>query len=111
MSVINLEELKEIMDNDMEFIQECFADFLIEYPDLIGGIKTAISNRATDDIDNAGHKLKGTLRYLAAESAASAAQTIETAGRQHDLDNLDEKLSTLEAECQKVILFIDEFAP
>ncbi len=111
MSVINLEEIKEIMDNDMELIQECFADFLIEYPDLIGDIKAAITNRAADDIDNAAHKLKGTLRYLAAEPAASAAQTIETAGRQHDLDNLDEKLSVLEAECQKVIIFIDEFTP
>ncbi len=111
MSVINLEEIKEIMDNDMELIQECFADFLIEYPDLIGDIKAAITNRVADDIDNAAHKLKGTLRYLAAEPAASAAQTIETAGCQHDLDNLDEKLSILEAECQKVIVFIDEFAP
>lgn len=111
MSIINLEEIKEIMDNDMELIQECFADFLIEYPDLIGGIKAAIANKAADDIDNAAHKLKGTLRYLAAEPAASAAQTIETAGHQHDLDNLDEKLSILEAECQKVIIFIDEFTP
>ena len=111
MSVINLEEINEIMDNDMELIQECFADFLIEYPDLIGDIKTAIANRAAEDIDNAAHKLKGTLKYLAAEPAASAAQIIEKAGRQHDFDNLDEKFSALEAECRKVIIFIDEFAP
>ncbi len=108
MSVINLDELKEIMDNDMELIQECFAEFLMDYQELIGDIKTAIDQKDFEAIDNSAHKLKGTLRYLAAEPAASAAQTIEQAGRQQDLEGLDEKLAALESECRKVILYIDE---
>ncbi len=109
MPAINIEELNEIMDNDTELIQECFADFLMDYPGVIKDIKSAIEAENYEEIDNSGHKLKGILRYLAAESAAQAAQTIETAGRNQDLDNLDEKMANLEAQCQKVILFIDEF--
>lgn len=110
MSVINLDELKEIMDNDEELIQECFAEFLMDYQELIGGIKAAIDQKDFDAIDNTAHKLKGTLRYLAAEPAAAAAQTIEQAGRQQDLEGLDEKLASLESECLKVIVYIDEFS-
>lgn len=110
MAVIDLDELKEIMDNDMELIQECFAEFLIDYPGLIGDIKTAVAAENFEDIDNSAHKLKGTLRYLAAESAATAAQTVEAAGKHQDPEGLQEKLSALEDECRNVILFIDEFS-
>ena len=110
MSVINLDELKEIMDNDEELIQECFAEFLMDYQVLIKEIKTAIDQKDFQGIDDTAHKLKGTLRYLAAEPAAAAAQVIEQAGRQQDLEGMDDKLAALESECRKVILYIDEFS-
>ncbi len=110
MSVINLDELKEIMDNDMELIQECFAEFLVDYPGLIGDIKTAAAAKNFEGVDNSAHKLKGTLRYLAAEPAATAAQTVEAAGKHQDPEGLEDKVSDLEAECQKVILYIDDFS-
>lgn len=110
MPAVNLDELNEIMDNDQELIQECLAEFLIDYPNLINGVKSAIENKSFEEIDGSAHKLKGTLRYLAAADAADAAQVIETAGRQQDLDGIEKKLAALEAECQKVILFIDGMA-
>lgn len=36
---------------------------------------------------------------------------IESAVRNHDLDNLTEKFSTLEKECQNIVTFIKGFAP
>ena len=110
MSVINIDELKEIMDNDSELIQECFADFLMEYPGLMSDIRAAIETKDFDAIDNTAHKLKGSLRYLAAARASAAALAIEDAGRQQDLDGIGAKMDTLDAECQKVILYIDEFS-
>lgn len=110
MTVVNIDELKEIMDDDMELIQECFAEFLMDYQGLLEEIKTAIAEKDFTNIDNSAHKLKGTLRYLAAEQAASAAQAIEQAGREQDPDNLDQKMADLESECQKVIVYIDEFS-
>lgn len=109
MAAINMDELNEIMDNDSELIQECFAEFLIDYPNLISEVKAAIEQKDYDGIDAAAHKLKGTLRYLAAEKAASAAQAVENMGKQQDIEHEDELLATLETACQEVVLFIDRF--
>ena len=109
--VVDMEELNEIMDHDMELIQDCFSDFLTDLPRLLAEIQTAISNKNCESMDESAHKLKGTLKYLAAESAANAAMAVEKAGRNYDLDNLDEKFSTLETECHKLTEFIKQFQP
>ena len=108
---VDIEEIKEIMDNDMELIQDCFKDFLSEWPGLLGEIQDAITQKDPEKINEAAHKLKGTLKYLAAEPAADAAMTLEAAGKNDDLDNLDEKLLILEKECQRVMDFIKSFTP
>ncbi len=109
--VVDIEELKEIMDNDMELIQDCFADFLAECPGLLDEIQEAITQKDPDKMNESAHKLKGTLKYLAAEPAANAAMAIESAGRNHDLDNLDEKLLALKNECRNLVDFIKSFSP
>jgi len=109
--VIDMNEIKEIMDNDMELIQDCFADFLSDLPGILGDIQDAIVQKNPERINESAHKLKGTLKYLAAEPAANAAMVIELAGRNHDLDNLTKKFSTLEKECQNIVTFIKGFAP
>jgi len=108
---VNMEGLKEIMDNDMELIQDCFADFMTDLPELLGRIQEAVINKDPEKINSSAHKLKGTLKYLAAEPAANAAMVIESAGRNYDLDNLDKKIALLEKECRKVMDFIECFTP
>ncbi len=109
--VVDMDELKEIMDNDMELIQDSFADFLSDLPGLLGEMKNAVTQKDPEQMNASAHKLKGTLRYLAAEPAAAAAMVIESAGKNYDLDNLDAKLMNLEKDCGKVIDFIKSFAP
>jgi len=107
--IVDMTELKEIMDNDMELIQDCFTDFIADWPGILGEIQDAMTQKDPEKINASAHKLKGTLKYLAAEPAAAAAMVIESAGKNYDLDNLDEKLLNLKTECQKVIDFINEF--
>lgn len=109
--VINLKELKEIMDNDMALIQDCFAEFLTELPLLLGAIQTAIAHKELKKIDESAHKLKGTLKYLAAEPAAKAAMAIESAGKNHDLKEIELKWVALETACKEVKAFITHFHP
>ncbi len=106
---VNIEELKEIMDNDMELIQDCFNDFMEEWPGQYVDIKGAILKKNAKKLDESAHKLKGTLRYLAAEAAATAAWELESAGKDNDLDGADEKLQTLKTQCQKLIAYIEDF--
>jgi len=106
---VNIDELNQIMDNDIELIEECFADFLMDYPGLLSDLKLAVKQLNFQTMDDTAHKLKGIFKYLAAESAATAAFELERAGRNQDSENLDEKLSNLESHAQKVILYIDQF--
>jgi len=107
--IVDMKELKKIMDNDLELIQECFADFLSEWPDMFDEIQDAAAHKDPEKINNSAHKLKGTLKYLAAGHAANAAMDIESAGSDHDLENLDKKLLTLKKECEKLVDFINNF--
>ena len=108
---VDIEELKEIMDNDMELIQDCFAEFIQDWPTLYGEIKDAILEKNAQKLNAAAHKLKGTLRYLAAESAAAAAYALESAGNENNFEGVDTFLSTLKNECRRLVAYIENFKP
>lgn len=111
MAVVDLEELREIMDDDMELIRDCFDDFLADWPQMFADIREAASHKNLKEINETAHRLKGTLKYLAAEPAARAALAIEQAGSQNDLDGLDQKVADLERECLNLVAYINDFQP
>lgn len=106
---VNIEELKKIMDHDLEMIQGCFNDFLEEWPAQYNAIKDAVTDQNAAKLNESAHKLKGTLRYLAAEAATQAAASLETAGKENDLSGADIKLNALKKQCQKLVEFIHHF--
>ncbi len=108
-TAVDIKELKEIMDDDMELIEECFTDFVQDWPLLYVQIKTAMMGKNSKELEKTSHKLKGTLRYLAAENAAQAAHALESAGQNNAFDGIDAKLESLKGECQKVIGYIQNF--
>jgi len=107
--IIDLDELKEIMDNDMELIKECFDEFKKDWQEAFGDIAKAIKAKDASLLDEAAHKLKGTLGYLAAEPARQAAYDLELAGKENAIEALDEKLALLEKKGLEVINYIDNF--
>jgi HPt (histidine-containing phosphotransfer) domain-containing protein len=108
-AVINIEDLKDIMGGDMELIQDCFTDFVQDFPRDFDGIKNAVIEKNGIKLNAAAHKLKGTLRYLAAEKAANAAYVLELAGKSNHLEGIEDKLETLNRECEKLLAFISSF--
>ena len=107
--IINLDELKEIMDNDMELIKECFDEFCIDWSEAFGNIAKAVNEKNASQLDEAAHKLKGTLRYLAADQAQQAAYELELAGKEQNLEGLDAKLDLLEKKGTELIDYINNF--
>ena len=107
--IINLDELNEIMDNDMELIKECFNEFCIDWPEAFGNIEKAVNEKNASQLDEAAHKLKGTLRYLAADQAQQAAYEIELAGKEQNMQGLDAKLAFLKKKGIEVIDYINNF--
>ena len=108
-SPVNLEELYEIMGSDEELIRECFKDFVADYPDIIGEIKTAFKAQDFNALSDGTHKLKGALSYLAAKPAFKAAQVLEQAAKNQQNEGLAQKLAALEVSCGQLIEFIHKF--
>lgn len=108
-SAINIEDLKDIMGGDMELIQDCFTDFIQDFPGEFDGIKNAVIEKNGIKLNTTAHKLKGTLRYLAAEKAANAAYVLELAGKSNQMEGVEDKLEALNRECRKILAFINDF--
>lgn len=101
-SLINMKELLEIMDDDKELIKECFNEFISDASNMLERIKNAIESGDTAGLNSSAHKIKGSLRYLAAEKASGLAYDLETMGKNGNLDNAVEAFQNLESECEKL---------
>ena len=106
---VNSEELYEIMGSDEQLIRECFNDFIVDYPDMIEALKVAVEAQDFNALNDAAHKLKGALSYLAAKPAFKAAQELEQAGKDKQAGGLAQKLAELEVLCRQVLEFIHKF--
>ncbi len=106
---IDMDEVMEVMDDDEELLRECFDDFLKSMPEAINRIKASVVEDDASELDESAHKLKGTLRYLAANQAAEVAYQLEAMGKKNNLSNADEMLNNLEKECEKVKTFITKY--
>ncbi len=109
LDIIDFDELKEIMDNDMELIKECFDEFCDDWPEAFDNVAKAVLAKDAVLLDEAAHKLKGTLRYLAATQASQAAYELELAGKEQNLDGLDTKLSILKKTGIELIEHMNNF--
>ena len=99
---INMGELFEIMDDDKELVKECFDEFIISAPGMLERVKNAIESGDSASLESSAHKIKGSLRYLAAEKASELASVLETMGKNGNIENADETFQNLEKECEKL---------
>ncbi len=107
--LIDMEEILEIMDNDTELIQECFQDFINEYPHMIANIQSAISSKDLKGLDSHAHKLKGSLRYLAASKTADIASKLEHKGKAGELEGAESLLKALSESCEELKAFMSGY--
>jgi HPt (histidine-containing phosphotransfer) domain-containing protein len=106
---INMEELFEIMDDDNELIKECFAEFISSAPAMLERVKNAVESEDAQGLQSYAHKIKGSLRYLAAERAADLAYDLEKMGIEGKLGNADIKYRDLAMECEKLKKVMSNF--
>ncbi len=105
---VNMDELKDIMDNDMELISDCFNDYLSDWPEIFSSIKAALAATDFETLNKSAHKLKGMLQYLCAGRAYQAAAAVESGAGNTRIDDLSGMVSTLEKECLAVVQYIRE---
>ncbi len=108
-NVIDMDEIMEIMDDDKELIKECFTDFIEEYPTMLSKIKNAIDSGDASELNATAHKIKGSLKYLAANPAADVAYKLESMGKEGNLDNAENELESLTNACDTLKGFMSKF--
>jgi len=106
---IDIAEVMEILDGDKELLIECFDEFLSDMPQMLAEIQSAIEQKNALNLGEAAHKLKGSLRYMAAAQAADIACQLEIMGKQQNLELSDDMFKTLSYECEKVKEFMGQY--
>ncbi len=101
-NLIDMKELMEIMDDDNELIKECFDDFLADYSGILEDIKGAVDAGDASLLNSKAHKLKGSLRYLAAEPVAEIAYELEVKGQNNNLEGAEEAFLNLKHKCNQL---------
>ena len=74
-----LEELRDSVGGDHEFVAELVDDFLTDAPGQLETLRAALSSHDSDLARRAAHTLKGTSRTFGAEELASLCQEAEAA--------------------------------
>ena len=106
---MDMEEVMEILDGDKELLIECFDEILSNMPQTLAEIQTAIEQKNALNLDEAAHKLKGSLRYMAAAKAADVAYRLEIMGKEQNLELADDTFKALSYECEKVKEFMEQY--
>jgi HPt (histidine-containing phosphotransfer) domain-containing protein len=106
---IDMEKIMEILDDDKELLIECFDELINTIPQSLDEIHSAIKQENASSLDEAAHKLKGSLKYLAARTAADVAYQLEIMGKEDNLGLADNMFSTLCEECEKVKNFMERY--
>ncbi|MEA1948612.1 MAG: Hpt domain-containing protein [Thermodesulfobacteriota bacterium] len=106
---IDMAEVMGILDGDKELLIECFDELLNSMPQTLAEIQSAIEQGNALSLDEAAHKLKGSLIYMAAAHAADVAYQLETMGKEQNLGSADDTFKTLSYECEKVKEFMKQY--
>jgi len=83
--------------------------FLAESPKMLDEARAAIAARDAARLRRAGHSLKGSCGYFAAQQACSAALALETLGQNGSLDIADSAVEELAREIQRLKPVLAEF--
>ena len=93
-------EMLERLGGDPDLLRELVVMFLADSGTLQQGVSDAIDRQIAVSLEEAAHKMKGTVSIFGSRGAVQAAQELETMGREHDLTNAAETLTQLKAHVQ-----------
>ena len=106
-SVIDTEALIENSLGDMEVLREVVGLFLEDYPQSLSALRQAISTSDSKSVNEAAHKLKGSLGGIQAGAAWHVASRLERMGREEDMTEAGAAMEKLEQEIKRLHLALD----
>lgn len=108
-SPIDMDALREIMDDDDELIKDCFTDFVEDCDEMLALIQTAIDADNAIELEKSAHALKGSLIYLAATEAADFAYRLESMGQKKNLTGAKVEFESLSKACSNLVAYMKSY--
>ena len=101
--------LLETVDDDVEFLRKFVSQFLEDSQSLLGQIRESVLRQDAATLTRASHSLKGSVSHFSAQPAFEAARTMETLGRDGDLEQAHGALGKLEEAVERLRDMLSEF--
>lgn len=92
----------DLLDLDLELLTEVASVFLGAYPEVLASLRQALQDRDPAALQQAAHKLKGSVAVFADRRCGDAALALEKIGRAGDLRRGEEAFAVLAAEVDRV---------
>jgi two-component system, sensor histidine kinase and response regulator len=108
---IDLAALLDRIGGDEALLRELVGLYLEDERRLLDGAGDALRDGNADALRRSAHTLKGAVSNFCAPAASSAAQALETAGRDGRLDEAVALLDDLSAELARVREALSQFLP
>jgi signal transduction histidine kinase/DNA-binding response OmpR family regulator len=100
---LDLDQLRENMDDDEEMLQDIVGAFLRDHGNQLRELKQGLASADEKSALRAAHTLKGLLLTLAAQPAADVALEVERALREHDPKRAAAGVPRLEAQLARLL--------
>ncbi|MBI9075273.1 MAG: response regulator [Desulfatibacillum sp.] len=104
---LDMEAALEIMGGDQELLEDCLITFMGDVDKSVANISASLEAKDSKALEETAHKYKGTLKYLAAGTAAEIAYRLEIMGRDQEISDTDATLEALKAETERIKGFIN----
>ena len=108
---IDFEELLARVEQDRDLMQDLLAMFREEYPRQRQVLQQALEAKDMEQIQAAGHTLKGMCANLAMPQTAQAAALVETAAKTQNGETLSGAVTALDQAAARVWEVLDQNPP
>jgi signal transduction histidine kinase/CheY-like chemotaxis protein len=99
---IDQEAMLACTGGDMGLLRDIAGLFIEDYPRLLADIQDAIQRGDSAALQRAAHTMKGAVANFGARGAAEASSRLEQSGRDRDLSRVEQALSVLETELERL---------
>jgi PAS domain S-box-containing protein len=97
---IDLTYLKEMSDNDRDFILEMMQSFISQTPKDLEDIWFHFSNQEYDELANIVHKVKPSITFMGIHELKDLVLEIEENAKKRRIDQLEDQLRIFESTCR-----------
>ena len=101
-AVFDLPDLLDRVDGDRDLLLDLVRTFCADAPRLLTDVRRSGARHDAKGLHGAAHALKGACSNFSAPGAVGAARAVEECGRLNDMENLDERIETLEREIARL---------